>query len=72
MSRPFFFVEPVDAQWKRECEQKNKQWENNWDRRKRQDAIKFVVESGLMEIDNLQDEDIDKICSTLKSLKHNL
>lgn len=68
----YFFGEPTDAQWKRECEEKNKAWNDKWDKRKRQDAVKFVVESGMMEIDNLEDEDIDKICNTLKSLKHNM
>ena len=71
MSR-YFFGEPYEAQWKRECEEKNKKWEDDWNKRLRQDAIQNIVSSAMLDIDKLEDEDIDKICSTLKSLKSNL
>lgn len=69
MSKPYFFGEPEAAQWKRQCEEKNKKWNDDWNKRLRQDAIQDVVSSAMLDLDRLEEEDIDKICETLKSLK---
>ena len=72
MSKSFFFGEPIDAQWKRECEEKNKQWNDDWNKRLRKDAMQDVIQSAVLDLDRLEEEDIDTICATLKSLKRNM
>ena len=65
----YFFGEPTEAQWKRECEEKNRKWEDDWNKRLRQDAVNGIVSSAMLDIQVLEEEDIDRICNTLKSLK---